>query len=49
MIKFYKSISDFAKEHWICRQTASSLIKWWKLNNVMKLPKNANYIEITLK
>lgn len=48
MIKFYKTLKDYAKEHNICRQTASTLFKAGKIN-LIKVPKWAKYIWITIK
>ncbi len=48
MIKFYTSATDYAEQHWICRQYASKLIKEWKAN-VVQIPKGAKYIGITIE
>ncbi len=48
MIKFYKNIQDYAQQNWICRQTASKLLKEWKAN-VVEIPKWAKFIWITIK
>lgn len=45
MIKTYKSITEYAKANWICRQTASKNYKNW-LTELIKIQKGMNYIEV---
>lgn len=47
MIKFYKSISDYAKQEWICRQTAMKYFRNWKLD-IVEVPKDSKFIWIKL-
>jgi len=48
MIKFYKNISDYAKQNWMCRQTAMKHYKEWNLN-VIDIPKWSRFIWITIR
>jgi len=48
MIKFYKTIKDYAEQNWMCRQTASKLYKEWKLE-LLKVEPWSKYIWITIK
>jgi len=48
MIKFFKTIQEYAEYKWICRQYASKLIKEWKAG-VIEVPKWTKFIWITLE
>ena len=45
MIKTYKTLTEYAKANWICRQTASKNYKNW-LTELIKIQKGMNYIEV---
>lgn len=47
MIKFYKSITEYADTHKMCRQTASKYLKEWKLD-IIEVPKGTKFIWIKI-
>lgn len=44
MIKFYKNMTDYAKQNWIHRNTASKKFKNWELD-LIEVPKGVKWYE----